>query len=116
MAVEEISNGRVQYFFHNREQVQSFIDKSSSLKKYSYEEVDYHFSQCIQSGYIRGDVGAQYGFSFSDLTPTGHAFLNTIRSNTIWKQTKDKIKPLGTVSINVISQVAAAFAKDALGL
>ena len=116
LTVENLTNGRIQYFFNNEMQVQSLIDEYCELQPYCYEEVDYHFMQCIKSGYIQGDIGSQYGFWFSDLTPEGHEFINTIRSSNIWKETLKKIKPLGTVSITVISQVASALAKAALGL
>ena len=42
--------------------------------------------------------------------------LNNLRSDQVWESVKEKIKPLGTVSINVLSQLATKIVSDFLGI
>lgn len=41
------------------------------------------------------------------ITYKGHEFLQKIRSETVWKKTMEKLKPLGVMTIEIISQVAS---------
>lgn len=51
------------------------------------------------------------------LTWAGHEFLDTIRSETVWTETKRRVtSTVGTVSIAVLSEVAKQVAKGFLGL
>lgn len=41
------------------------------------------------------------------ITYKGHEFLEKIRSETIWSKTKENLKPIGAMTIEIISQVAS---------
>lgn len=54
--------------------------------------------------------GIFYGITdnyVSSLTYKGHEFLQQIQNETIWVKTKEKLKPLGIMTIDIISQVAS---------
>lgn len=52
-----------------------------------------------------------------NLTWAGHEFLDTIRSDTVWKETKRRIaSTVGSVSLSVLTEVAKQVAKGFLGL
>ena len=50
----------------------------------------------------------------SSLTYKGHEFLQQIQNETIWSRTKEKLKPLGIMTIDIISQVASNVITSAL--
>lgn len=41
------------------------------------------------------------------LTYKGHEFLQKIQNEDVWSKTKEKLKPLGVMTIEIISQVAS---------
>lgn len=66
--------------------------------------------------YKRLIASEKYNFGFDkfiesnvkSLTYKGHEFLENIRSDTIWKKVIEKLKPLGGMTIEIISQTASA--------
>lgn len=52
----------------------------------------------------------------SDLSPAGHEYLNNIRTETAWKQVKEKVQPLGSVALSVVAELAKKIALSKLGL
>ncbi|MBO9718611.1 DUF2513 domain-containing protein [Xanthomonas phaseoli] len=84
-----------------------------------------HLRLLIDAGFIRGEshsgIDTLYlvpgNFQIDGLKWEGHEFLNTIRSDEVWKRTKEKIKSVGgSVSTTIMAQVAAAISKSMLGL
>jgi len=116
LTVEDMCNGRVQYFYDGNEALIELIEGSEHLQNYTGDEVDYHFIQVINAGYLVGAEQLQKGFCFMDLSPSGHEFLNNVRDNTVWNSVKEKVKPIGTVSLSIIGQLGATIAKSLLGL
>lgn len=51
-----------------------------------------------------------------DITPHGRNYLDSIRNQTIWTETKKKIKPFGSVTLSIISEIAKSLILDRLGL
>lgn len=103
LQVEEDMDG------HTNHEISGYC--SSRISQVEPSVAIYHMKYLIAAGMIE----AQNGY-IVDLRPEGHEFTNSTRNSEIWEKTKKKIKPLGTVSIAVISQVASAFAKSFLGL
>ena len=75
------------------------IDLSAS--GYSAEQVSYHVRQLHEAGYVRGQiVGGRIGpepercVVFA-LTGSGHDFLESIRSDTVWNTIKAKLQSNG---------------------
>ena len=53
----------------------------------------------------------------TDLTWSGHALLNDIRSETVFNQTKEKIiKSVGSASLTIFQQLASTIVLKTLGL
>lgn len=72
-----------------------------------------------QAEYIEADELDVCGYSdliIEAITWSGYELLNNLRSDQVWKGVKEKIKPLGTVSINVLSQLATKVVSDLLGI
>jgi len=94
---------------------ESFIfsapEKFNRAKKYDIDNISYHCDKLAEAGYIKWEP--QYasdvlyiGF-INGLTYDGHQFLETVRSEKIWRETKDRTKKLGAVTINILSQIAS---------
>lgn len=49
-----------------------------------------------------------------DITPKGHEFLNNIRDDGIWKETKIKALQCGSLALNILYQVAASIISSKL--
>lgn len=54
--------------------------------------------------------------SIIDITPKGREYLDNIRSNDIWSQTKAAIKPVGDITLDTVKEVAKHLLLSALGL
>ena len=94
---------------------ESFIfsapEKFNRAKKYDIDNISYHCDKLAEAGYIKWEP--QYasdvlyiGF-INGLTYDGHQFLETVRSEKIWRETKARTKKLGAVTINILSQIAS---------
>lgn len=80
----------------------------------SYDETTfrYHCKFLLDVGYIQD--GSLEGFQ--DISPEGRAYLDNIRDNTIWEQTKKHIAKLGNVTLPIVSNVANSYVLKFLGL
>lgn len=81
-----------------------------------------HLELLVDAGFItvqrhgRFDDGGERVHSVY-LTWFGHEFLDTIRSDRVWEETKHRVKStVGTVAVSVVSEVAKSIAKGLLGL
>lgn len=80
----------------------------NDFPNYSYDEVMYHARQCYLSGYFYDATYLNHSvLSVRDLSPEGHTFLNNIRSDNIWKHTKNIAFKLGSFSLSALSQIAS---------
>lgn len=74
----------------------------------SEEEVDYHLGLLDQAGYIRALIppAMQRHYEVSSLTWNGHEFLDNIKDEGIWSQTKERIKEMPGVALTVAAEIA----------
>lgn len=94
----------------------------TTIDGYSSEQVGYHAYLIIDaelgSGVdvtTRGDHSPNY--MLTRLTWAGHEFAAACRNEQVWSKTTQKIAAsVGSVSMQVLSQVLASFAKEMLGL
>lgn len=104
LKVEEISDGNVNYL---PEHIwQKYFTESCKLNIFNY-----HVKYLFDDHLIEGSNG--YVF---DITPTGRDYLNNVRDDNIWKKTKERIQPLGTVALGIVSEIAKSFVSKKLGL
>lgn len=78
------------------------------IKNYSKEEFFYHLKQCEMSGLIQIMLETGEYTTISCLTPSGHEFLENIRSNTVWSKTKTISKKLGLKSLDAVMQISTS--------
>ncbi len=87
-------------------------------KTYDFDEVKYCLTILLEHGFIRAAVTrAQGNISFMDIdrmTWEGHEFLENIRDDNIWAKTKEKVKGIKSVSIQILSSVAAGVIKECI--
>lgn len=95
----------------------------TSIKKcgnFDWNDIAYTIDKLNEANFITGKVAwANNHPSWimpGNLTFEGHKFLDNIRDSKIWKSTKDKISKLESVSLNIISSVAANLISNKLGL
>lgn len=81
------------------------------LKKYSYDEVEYHLNQCKLMNFVFIDTPFGY-IDVIDLSPEGHQFLANIRNNNIWKKTKNIALSLGIFSLSALRDISVNLASD----
>lgn len=93
---------------------------SLSLKDYTRDELVYTVERLSEAGFINsckissGPCTPTY-FVLS-LTYNGHQFLDTIRDDKIWKNTKIATSKLASVSIPIFQEIASSLIKSTLGL
>ncbi len=93
------------------------------LPNYSNDELIYTALKLIEAGFINGDSSNMIDGSIfvyvSSLTWDGHKFLDNIRDNEVWRKTKSIVSKFSSVSLGIISNVAAqvitALIKQQLG-
>lgn len=96
------------------------IFKSDRLKKYSKDEVTYAISRLKkeEADFLHVSIlysGLEvYWISISSLTFKGHSYLDTIRDPKIWKETKSITSKVASVSLEIMSSVAADTIKKTL--
>ena len=81
------------------------------INHYSTDELIYAASKLIQANYLEGKIQKYIDGNIevivTSITCKGHEFLDNIRDNGVWDKTKNVVGKLSSVSINLISNVAA---------
>ncbi|MGM9572707.1 MAG: DUF2513 domain-containing protein [bacterium] len=80
-----------------------------------YKIFYYHLKYLNDAGLIEA-IGQDYIAYIIDITPYGRKYLDNVRTPDVWDKTKKKIKPFGSVTISVISDIASSIIKESLGL
>ena len=75
------------------------------------DEAVYHVKYLLDADFMQGKNGY-----FRDVTPTGRNFLNNVRDDKVWAETKKVTAKVGSVAINVLSEIAASVIKKMFGL
>lgn len=84
---------------------------------YNSTDVKYSIEKLLEARYIttetisRGHNNSIIYCPISDITWSGHQFLNTVRPKTIWKATKEKAKQFGGMSIGTLSMLSVELTK-----
>ena len=95
-----------------------------AVEGYDEAAINEHLEMLIQDGFVAGKVNYSgmgderiYLVVVKRLTWKGHDFVDTIRNDTVWKNTKRTIlEKGGAMSLEIVSAIAAGFAKQLLGL
>lgn len=87
------------------------------IQNYTSEEIQYTVNKLYEAGFIKCVPFKPYKFvAILEITWNGHCFLDNIRDKNIWIKTKEKLSKLASVSLPIISQVAATYIQIELGL
>lgn len=98
------------------------------LSKYDEEQIWGHKKLLIDSGLVKGKLFEEpspqvrkksvvVGEDIQGLTWKGHDFLDSARSETVWKKAKMKLaSTVGTASFEVIKALLISLAKSEIGL
>lgn len=114
LTIEEIPNRKGELILEN-------FKSYTKLSKYNEDEIQYNALKLLQEKYVTGlkipDKNTTIVLFFTDLTWSGHALLNDIRSETVFNQTKEKIiKSVGSASLTIFQQLASTIVLKTLGL
>ena len=96
-------------------------DFCSELRtKYSDDVIRYHIDQCYECGLLKplqpGEEWDRVGnTTIQDLSASGHRYIGNIRSDNVWKKTKEVASSIGTFTIQVIGDIAASVISDLIG-
>ena len=89
-----------------------YIDQDNfpRLANYSHEEILYHIRQCKMAELITNAHFYDGGdlVIIPDLSPKGHEFLENIRSDNMWNNTKAVANKVGSYSLNSLTAIATA--------
>lgn len=91
------------------------------LAKYSEEDFVYTVKKLKEADYVSASIapgiqGTFLRFSVDSVTWLGHQFLDTVRDNAVWEETKSITSKVAGVSLSILSDVAKDVLKKALGL
>lgn len=92
-----------------------------NLEQYNREQILYHKNLLLDGELAKGNAllgdGKLQSVVLTDLTWEGHDFLDAIRNDNVWNKTIQSLGKIGgDASFTVIKSVAAAIAKELLGL
>ncbi|API72632.1 MULTISPECIES: DUF2513 domain-containing protein [Leuconostoc] len=112
----DIENSDSPYGFSTSE-INNFREKHG----FSKNEIGYTVAKLNEAGFITGNNHQADNDPFfiimpGNLTYAGHEYLDNIRDNKIWRETKKQVSNVSSVSLNIISQVAAALISKAVGI
>jgi hypothetical protein len=92
------------------------------LKEIPEKTMLYHMGLAIEAGLVKGEVMEDSNMEISgaavcSLTWAGHEFLDSVRNESVWKKTSEKlIKPLGGVPFDILKAWLKAEALKHLGI
>ena len=120
----KLDHGYVRHILIVFESLDGYPDTNQLYKKLTQfspkEQFDYTFKKLIEAGFVKGINASgmtSFGYISCEITWDGHAFLDNIKNDTIWKQTtKTVFTKVGDASLQIISQVAAAIIAKQMGL
>jgi len=91
--------------------MEDFIEDSHS-SKFSKEDITYSIFKLDEAKFTNTTLTWNSGeivyFSTGSLTWEGHKFLDNIRDNGVWKDTKGVLSKFSSTSISIVSDVASS--------
>ncbi|HDG5482467.1 TPA: DUF2513 domain-containing protein [Staphylococcus aureus] len=87
----------------------------NNISEFSNEDIEYCLILLDAAKYITADFTMD-GYIVYGMTFEGHSLLDSIRNNTVWKETQEHVKRLGSISIPVLQQLASSISKKLFGL
>ena len=82
-----------------------------SLDGFSEEDTLYSIKKLTDAGFISArildDVTGDILITVTEITWEGHKFLDTIRDNQVWKETKNILSKVSSCSISFVSTIAS---------
>lgn len=102
---------------HNEINFSSISDALLQEHNYSKDSVNYAIEKLLEAGFItsnkqvHGNNKTILSAPISDITWSGHQFLNNIRKQSIWDATKSGAKKIGVTSISAINMIAMEIVK-----
>ncbi len=80
---------------------------------YSGEEIAYHIQLMKSAGFVRelGTKPLRYGLNYSGLSWEGHEFLDSVRDDAIWRNTRTAVNAVGGFTFDLVKDMAGAFLK-----
>lgn len=86
-------------------------------EKYTEAEVFGHLKLLINANFIDGKLQMTHDrgglFMARDLTMAGHDFIDAIRNDTVWNQTKEKVSAIGgSVAMEIIKDIALYYGRQ----
>ena len=86
-----------------------------SIAGYTEDEVFYTAERLLEAGYIKARLEStdlHVDQVIYSLTWEGHKFLDTVRDNVVWKQTRIVIKKFSSVSFSLACRIAEQILLD----
>jgi hypothetical protein len=92
----------------------------AELTGYDYDTVIYTAQKLNEAGFINGNFEFFYDgnthVTISSLTYDGHTFLDTVRDETVWRETKKVASKFSSVSLPILLDIGSSYLKAKLGL
>lgn len=96
------------YLEDNLEDTCFINSESITLKKYSSKDITYTLKKLAEAGFIEIDkVTYENNFNIKWMTYYGHQFLDNIRDNKVWSETKSILSKFSSVSLNMVQNIAS---------
>lgn len=90
------------------------------LKDYDNDTVIYAAQKLNEAGFINGNFDFYYDgnvhIAISSLTYDGHTFLDTVRDEAVWRETKKAASKFSSVSLSILLDIGTSYLKNKLGL
>ena len=103
LQVETDVDGNINY------RINCYCEKN--FPSYPVDVTTYHMKYLLDARFIQGNNGY-----FRDITPAGRDFLNNIRDEKVWSETKKAASKVGGVAIGILSDIAASVVKKMFDL
>lgn len=91
-----------------------------ALASHSAETITYTVEKLDEAGFLNVKfmrvLGGEDPFFIKSITWDGHQFLDNIRDDGIWKETKKVTSKIASVSVGILADVAASVMKKTLGI
>lgn len=103
----------IMLFMEENVKYNQYVDFSQvKIGSYSQEDLVYAADKLLEAGYLDGSKHTYSGRPFPDIRVTsitwsGHQFLDNIRDDGVWENTKHVISKFSSVSLNLISNIAS---------